>query len=100
MIQHSQLNEIQFSEAIKQTETYKSFPVFKQGLISKLANVTVLYDRYHTACKWGIEQLLQNPNIFMNDVKIIFEVISPTPVEDIENVLREINRIAMSNNEK
>ena len=95
MIKHSQLNEIQFSEAIKQTETYKSFPVFKQGLISKRANVTVLYDRYHTACKWGIQNLLQNPNIFINDVKIIFEVINEVPVKDIENVLREINRKAM-----
>jgi hypothetical protein len=68
------LNEIQFSEAIKQTETYKSFPVFKQGIVSRRANITTLYDRYQTACKWGIGQLLQNPNVFANDIKMIQDV--------------------------
>ena len=76
MKQNTQLNEIQFSEAIKRTPTYKGFEKFKQGLVSKRANVTILFDKYQQATRYGIDYIRQNPNIYANDVSIINDVIN------------------------
>jgi len=76
MIQHTQLNEIQFSEAIKLTPTYKGFEKFKQGLVSKRANITILFDKYQQATRYGVEYIRQNPNIYANDVAMINDVIN------------------------
>lgn len=76
MIQHTQLNKIAFTEAVKNTPTFKSFPKFKQGLVAKRANITILFDRYCQACRYGIDYLRQNPNIFANDVNMINDVLN------------------------
>lgn len=76
MIYQKQLNEIDFSEAIKRTPTYKGFPIFKQGLVSKRANIMKLFDKYQQAVKNGISYIKQNPNIFANDVNLINDVIN------------------------
>ncbi len=76
MIQNKQLSEIEFSEAIKRTPTYKGFEKFKQGLVSKRANIMKLFDKYQQACKFGSDYLRQNPNIFANDIKMIEDVLN------------------------
>lgn len=76
MTQKKQLSEIEFSEAIKRTPTYKGFERFKQGLVSKRANIMKLFDKYQQACKHGIEYIKQNPNLFANDVKMIEDVLN------------------------
>mgnify|MGYP003417298959 CR=1 FL=1 len=75
-IAHIQLNEIQFSEAIKRTQTYKGFEKFKQGLVSKRANVTILFDKYQQATRYGIDYIRLNPNILSSEVKLISDVIN------------------------
>lgn len=69
------MNEIQFSKAISETTTFKSFEKFKQGLTLRAANIRRLYDKYQQGKKYGIEYLKQNPNIYANDIKLIDEVI-------------------------
>jgi phosphomevalonate kinase len=76
MIQNKQLSEIEFSEAIKRTPTYKGFEQFKQGLVSKRANIMKLFDKYQQACKFGIEYIQQNPNLYANDVNMIEDVLN------------------------
>jgi hypothetical protein len=68
-------NEYDFTIAVKNTDTFKKFERFKQGLILKRANIIILYDRYQQACRHGIEYLRQNPNILANDVKLIDEIL-------------------------
>ena len=75
-IKHSQLNEIQFTEAIKNTPTFKGFEKFKQGIILRRPNMMNLYARYHEACTWKIDHLKQNPNVFANDILMIQDVIN------------------------
>lgn len=67
--------EQQFTNAIKETQTFKQFERFKQGLFLKRSNIIILYDRYQQAHRYGIEYLKQNPNILANDVKLIDEIL-------------------------
>jgi len=76
MIKHTMLNEIQFSEAIQQTKTFKGFEKFKQGIILRRPNMLNLFARYQQACNHGIEHLKQNPNVYANDVAMINNVIN------------------------
>jgi hypothetical protein len=69
-------SQYEFTQAIKQTKTFKDFETFKQGLVLKCANIVKLYDKYQQACRYGIEYLKRNPNILANDVKLIDEVIN------------------------
>jgi len=75
-MKHTQLNQIDFAIAVKETETFKNFETFKKGIVSKRKNTDRLHDYYQQAIKYGIEYLRQNPNIFINDVAIINEIIN------------------------
>ena len=75
-MKHNQLTEIDFATAIKLTNTYNGFEKFKKGLTSRMQNIHRLYSYYQQACRYGIEYLQQNPNIFSNDVKMINDVIN------------------------
>lgn len=73
---HTPINEVDFSKAIKETPTFKNFEKFKQSIVIKRANVTELYDKYLQATRLGIEYLKQNPKLYANDIKMIEEVIN------------------------
>jgi epoxyqueuosine reductase QueG len=73
---HTTLNEVAFSKAIKETQTFKDFEKFKQGLTMKRANVSKLYDKYLQGVRYGVEYLKQNPSNYANDIKIIEDIIS------------------------
>jgi hypothetical protein len=68
-------SEHQFTQALKETPTFKSFERFKQGITLKRSNVINLYDKYQQAHRYGIDYLKQNQNILANDVKMIGEVL-------------------------
>lgn len=75
-MKHTQLNKSDLPNAIRNTETFKGFERFKQGLTLKPQNVNRLYDYYGQACRLGISYLTQNPNLYANEVKIIDEIIN------------------------
>lgn len=75
-ITHTQLNQIAFVNAIKNTKTFNQFEKFKQGIVIRNANIVKLHDYYGQACRLGIDYLKQNQNIFANDVKMIEEIIN------------------------
>lgn len=70
------MNEIQFSEALRNTPSFKTFEKFKQGLTLKKQNISRLFVYYTQAIRYGIEYLKQNPNLYSNDIKMIEEVIN------------------------
>ena len=69
------MNEIAFRKAIEQTDTFKSFPIFKQGLTVKYKNIVRLFDYYQQAKRYGIDYLKQNQQIFATDVAMIEEIL-------------------------
>lgn len=75
-MKHTQLNKSDLPNAIRDTETFKKFEKFKQGLTLRLQNVDRIFDYYQQACRHGIGYLKQNPNIFFNEVSIIEEIIN------------------------
>lgn len=75
-LKHTQINKFDLSAAIKNTETFKGFQKFKQGITLSPANINKLYDYYGQACRLGIDYIKQNPNLFANDVRIIEEIIN------------------------
>ena len=75
-IKHVQLNKFDLPHAIRNTETYRGFEKFKQGLTLRPQSINRLHDYYMQACRYGIEYLKQNPNLFANDIKIINEIIN------------------------
>ena len=76
MIKHTQLSQIDFALAIKETETFKNFETFKKGIVMKRKNTDRLHDYYQQAVRHGIDYLKQNPNIFGNEVAIIEEILN------------------------
>lgn len=76
MNNHTQLTEIQFSEALKQTGTYKGFPNFKQSIVTRRHNVLRLFNYYQQACRYSIDYLKQNQNITITDVALINDIIN------------------------
>lgn len=75
-MKHTQLTKSDLPNAIRNTETFKGFERFKQGLTLKPQNVSRLYDYYSQACRLGIDYIKQNQKIFANDVKIIEQIIN------------------------
>jgi len=73
---HVQLNKSDMLSAIKNTKTYQGFERFKQGLTLKIQNIDRLHGYYQQACKYGVDYLRQNPNLFANEVSIIEEIIN------------------------
>lgn len=69
------MNEHQLKAAIENTQEFKSYPKFKQGIVLKRLNLVHLHDLYGQADRLGIEYLKQNPNIFHSDFKLIEELI-------------------------
>lgn len=69
------MNEYQLKKAIENTQEFKSYPKFKQGLVLKRQNLVYLSDLYGQAERLGIDYLKQNHNIFHTDFKLIEELI-------------------------
>tara|TARA_R110000782_G_scaffold96651_1_gene181218 strand:+ start:159 stop:377 length:219 start_codon:yes stop_codon:yes gene_type:complete len=69
------MNEYDLRIAIKNSETFKSYPRFKQGITLSVKNVNNLHDLYGQASRLGIDYLKQNPNILSSDLKLIAELI-------------------------
>ncbi len=74
-MKHTTMNEIDFSKEVKETPTFKQFEKFKQGIVMRRANTVKLYDKYIQAVKFGVDYIKQNPNNYVNDIKIIEEII-------------------------
>jgi len=71
------MNEQLLREKLKNTETFKSFEKFKQGIYLSKSKVSILLDYYwRSKSSLGITSLSQNPNILPNDVKIIEEILN------------------------
>ena len=75
MSNHAQLNLNDFQDAIKETETFNNFENFKKGIVINHKNMIRLHDYYQQACRYGIEYLKQNPNLFRTDVALINEIL-------------------------
>lgn len=75
-MKHIQLNQTDLPHAIRNTDTFKSFEKFKQGLTLRKQNISRIYGYYQQACRHGIEYIKQNPNVFANEVKLIQEILN------------------------
>ena len=69
------MNDHQFKILIENSEVYKSFEKFKQGLILSHKSIQRLKDYHHQAEKYGIDYLKQNPNLTASDVKLIESIL-------------------------
>lgn len=69
------MSEHQLKEAIKNTQEYRNYPKFKQGIVLRRANLIHLNDLLGQAQRLGIDYLKQNPNIMHSDVKLIEELL-------------------------
>lgn len=69
------MDEYQLKKAIENTNEFKSYEKFKQGLVLRRQNLVHLNDLYGQAERLGIKYLKQNPNIFHTDFKLIEELI-------------------------
>lgn len=69
------MRETDLLQAIKETETYKNFPKFKQNIVGNHKNLTHLYDIYLQAKNFGISYLKQKPTLMASDVNLIAEVL-------------------------
>lgn len=76
MNNHTQLNLSDFEDAIKESETFNNFENFKKGIVLKRKNIERLYDYYQQSCRFSIDYLRKNPNIFRTDVALINEIIN------------------------
>lgn len=74
-MKHTQLNLNQFKKEIEESEVFKQFEPFKKGIVLKRKNIERLYDYYQQSCRYSIDYLKQNPNLFQSDVKIIAEIL-------------------------
>jgi hypothetical protein len=70
------MNEHDLKKAIENTQEFKNYPKFKQGIVLRRLNLVYLHDLYGQADRIGIEYLKQNPNIFHSDFKLIEELIA------------------------
>jgi len=69
------MSEHQLREAIENTQEYKNYEKFKQGIVLRRANLIHLNDLLGQAQRLGIDYLKQNPNIMHSDVKLIEELL-------------------------
>lgn len=69
------MSEHQLREAIENTQEYKNYEKFKQGIVLRRANLIHLNDLLGQAQRLGIDYLKQNPNIMHSDVKLIEEIL-------------------------
>jgi len=69
------MSEHQLREAIENTQEYKNYEKFKQGIVLRRANLVHLNDLLGQAQRLGIDYLKQNPNIMHSDVKLIEEIL-------------------------
>jgi len=70
------MSEHQLKEAIENTQEYKGYEKFKQGIVLRRANLVHLNDLLGQAQRLGIDYLKQNPNIMHSDVKLIEEILN------------------------
>jgi hypothetical protein len=71
----AQLNFNDFQKKVKLTETFKNFETFKKNIVINHKNMLRLHDYYQQGCKYGVQYLKQNPNLFRTDVALINEII-------------------------
>jgi len=69
------MSEHQLREAIENTQEYRNYEKFKQGIVLRRANLIHLNDLFGQAQRLGIDYLKQNPNIMHSDVKLIEEIL-------------------------
>jgi hypothetical protein len=69
------MSEHQLKEAIENTQEYRNYEKFKQGIVLRRANLVHLNDLLGQAQRLGIDYLKQNPNIMHSDVKLIEELL-------------------------
>lgn len=74
----AQLTEIQFAQALRNTETYKGLENFQQSIVMRRPNVQRLFVYYQQACREGIWYIKQNPSVFGREVNLINEIINET----------------------
>lgn len=69
------MNDYDLKKAIENTQEFKNYPKFKQGIVLRRLNLIHLHDLYGQADRLGIEYLKQNPKVFCSDFKLIEELI-------------------------
>jgi len=69
------MDEHSLRKAIENTQEYRNYPKFKQGIVLRRANLIHLNDLLGQAQRLGIDYLKQNPNIMHSDVKLIEELL-------------------------
>jgi len=62
--------------AIENSDTFRGFEKFKQGLTVRKANIQRLHDLYQQATKFGLWYIKQNKNFTVTDVALITEILS------------------------
>jgi len=76
MIQHTQLNVFQFTEAVKNTTPYlKEKAGGLRNLMTSKRNVERMYIYYQQACRYSIAYIKQNPNISGRDILMIEQIL-------------------------
>lgn len=68
------MSEQDIRSAIQNTETFKNFPIFKQGIVLKRKNIERLFDLYGQASRLGLPYLKQNPNISVSEFNLISDL--------------------------
>lgn len=77
-IQHTQLNKIDFTEAVKRTTPYlkEDAGIIRKAIVNT-KNIDSMFEYYGQACRnGGIEYLKDKPYISSRYVKIINEIIN------------------------
>lgn len=69
------MDEFSIKKAIENTQEFKAYPKFKQGIVLRRLNLVHLKDLYGQADRLGIDYLKGNPNILYSDFKLIEELI-------------------------
>ena len=76
MIQHTQLDIHQFTEAVKSTTPYtKEKAGGLRSLMTSRKNIERMFEYYRQACRYELQYLKQNPNISGRDILMISEIL-------------------------
>lgn len=70
------MNEHLLRQKVQETDTFKRFEKFKQGIYLSKSKLTILLDYYRRATSiLGIDSLKQNQSILIHDVEIIEQIL-------------------------
>ncbi len=70
------MNEHLLKIAIENSDTFKRFEKFKQGLTVRKSNIKRLLNLYQQANKFGLLYVKQNKNFTVTDVALITEIMA------------------------